>query len=192
MKKSAIKKNCLICDKEFMVIPSRLKVGRGKYCSRRCSDIIILRKGRPSPNKGKILSLAWRKKLSEAHKGIVTWMKGKRHSKNSLLKMSESHKKNPSRYWLGKKRIEMEGKNNWKWKENDYGYRTIHLWIQGRLGKASKCSNNVFHKSTRYHWANISGEYKRDINDWIELCPFCNFNDGIKISKRFYEGRANL
>lgn len=35
-------KNCLICDKEFYTKPSRLKDGRGRYCSRGCSDSITL------------------------------------------------------------------------------------------------------------------------------------------------------
>jgi len=26
----------------------------------------------------------------------------------------------------------------------------------------------------RYEWANISGEYKRDVSDYIQLCPSCH------------------
>lgn len=69
--------------------------------------------------------------------------------------------------------------------DNKVGYRALHEWVEKHLGKASKCSNNINHKSSRYHWANISGEYKRDLSDWHELCPSCNMNDGIKKNKRF-------
>jgi hypothetical protein len=51
------------------------------------------------------------------------------------------------------------------------------------LGKARKCSNDITHPG-RYGWANISGEYRRDIDDWHELCHICNLNDGVKIPER--------
>lgn len=73
----------------------------------------------------------------------------------------------------------MEGDKNGSWKGEDVGYRAIHYWVVQRLGKAKRCSKDILHKSTRYHWANISHEYKRDLNDWIELCPSCNCKDRI-------------
>lgn len=30
-------KNCLVCDKEFKTYPSKLLLGKGKYCSKDCS-----------------------------------------------------------------------------------------------------------------------------------------------------------
>ena len=27
---------------------------------------------------------------------------------------------------------------------------------------------------SRYHWANVSGKYLRDISDWIQLCVKCH------------------
>ena len=47
-------------------------------------------------------------------KGLIPWNIGKKHSEESLRKMSESHKRNPSRYWLGKKR----GTMSEEWKRN--------------------------------------------------------------------------
>lgn len=39
-------KHCLICSKEIKTYPSRVKAGRGKYCSHRCSDqITLIKKG---------------------------------------------------------------------------------------------------------------------------------------------------
>ena len=37
-------------------------------------------------------------------KGIKGFQKGHHHSENTRKQMGESHKKNPTRYWLGKKR----------------------------------------------------------------------------------------
>lgn len=31
-----MKKNCLVCNKEFITYPSKIKLGRGKYCSKEC------------------------------------------------------------------------------------------------------------------------------------------------------------
>ena len=29
-------------------------------------------------------------------------------------------------------------------------------------------------ENCRFEWANISGEYKRDLNDWMNLCVSCH------------------
>ncbi len=83
----------------------------------------------------------------------------------------------------------MAGENNSAWKGDKVGYRGLHRWVQKQLGKANKCSNDSHHQSTRFGWANISGKYKRDLNDWHELCHKCNRSDGIKIPERLYERR---
>lgn len=53
-------------------------------------------------------------------------------------------------------------------------YRSLHYWVQRNLGKPSKCENCGNTNASRYHWANISGEYKRDLTDWARLCPSCH------------------
>ncbi len=67
------------------------------------------------------------------------------------------------------------------------GYTAIHKFIYAYHGKAMKCENvecvypriatgnrKMMQKPSRYEWANISGEYKRDISDWMQLCPSCH------------------
>lgn len=92
-------------------------------------------------------------------------------------------------------RVTGEGSNHWKGDEIRYG--GIHQWIRRTLGTASKCSNSDcsypkidrwgrrITAPRRYEWANISGEYKRDIKDWHELCGSCNKKDGIRKPERF-------
>ena len=53
-------------------------------------------------------------------------------------------------------------------------YRALHFWVQKRLGKAFFCSNDSNHKSIVYDWANLSGEYKKDISDFKSLCRSCH------------------
>lgn len=153
-------KNCEVCQKEL--------VGRQKRtCSRKCS-----------------------RKLSSG-------FTGKKHSLENLKKMSEARLRNPNRYWLGKKKsIEVinlikEGikkSNNWQrnekhwaWKENP-SYVAIHQWMTRHYGQPQKCDFCLTTKAKRFHWANISGEYKRIRSDWYRLCQSCHidFDDTIR------------
>lgn len=69
--------------------------------------------------------------------------------------------------------------NNYLWKGDDAQYRTKHHWVVRRLGKATMCEScgltEIPEGKQRYFdWANISGEYKRDISDWQQLCRKCH------------------
>ncbi len=61
------------------------------------------------------------------------------------------------------------------WKGNEVGYNALHCWVKKHLGKAIECI--WCHKTTgRIDWANISHEYKRELNDWMMLCHKCHIN----------------
>lgn len=75
-------KNCIICNKEFGVIPSLNKI---QCCSTRCAG--ISRKGKPAWNKGKKFSEEVRKKMSESKKGKISPCKGKKR----LNMLRENH-----------------------------------------------------------------------------------------------------
>lgn len=70
----------------------------------------------------------------------------------------------------------MTGENSRAWKGDKAGYVAIHTWLRNTYGKASRCeSPNCESKSPkRYEYANLSGEYKRDRSDYIQLCPSCH------------------
>lgn len=53
------------------------------------------------------------------------------------------------------------------------GYRALHNWVERKLGVPSVCARCP-RTSGRFHWANISGKYKRDVSDWVRLCPPCH------------------
>lgn len=53
-------------------------------------------------------------------------------------------------------------------------YYTAHYWIYSKSGKAKYCSKDSSHQSKRFEWANISREYKKELNDWIQLCSSCH------------------
>ena len=90
------------------------------------------------------------------------------------------------------------GKKHWNWKENKVGYQALHEWLYKRKGKAIKCEicgNNKIPKGKKrwFHWSNKSKKYKRDLNDWLQLCIKCHRKvDGWKekIQKKFIASKC--
>ena len=128
---------------------------------------------------------------------------GRRHSNETLLKMSVAHKgkKRPmlsqmytgeGNPFFGKKhtrearlkisetnsrsRPKMQGENNAQWKGEGIKYRRLHSWVQKYLGKPNTCEHcgKTNLSGHSIHWANKSREYLRDLTDWIRLCVKCH------------------
>jgi len=78
------------------------------------------------------------------------------HSKTFRKKSSIAKLKDKNPNWLGEK----------------VGYNALHGWIRRRLKKPSLC--NECKSNEPYDMANISGKYKRDINDFEWLCRRCH------------------
>lgn len=83
----------------------------------------------------------------------------------------------------GKKAPWASGESNYNWAGDKVGYRALHNWVEKRLGKPMVCAECGDDSRKRYHWANISSEYKRDITDWIRLCPPCHKKKDVRKSK---------
>lgn len=69
--------------------------------------------------------------------------------------------------------------NNYNWGGDDTTYRAQHHWVTRRLGKANhcvECGADEIPKGYKrfFHWANISGEYKRDVSDYQSMCVKCH------------------
>lgn len=75
------------------------------------------------------------------------------------------------------------GVSNYKWKGDLVGYFGLHTWVKRTLGKASQCEDCGNRQIVQ--WANVSKEYKRNVEDWKQLCIVCHRRfDGItKFSK---------
>ena len=108
--------------------------------------------------------------------GHASWSKGKELSEETKAKMSESLVKD---YASGKRTPPQTGKKNEKsinWVGDKVGYRGIHHWISKELGKPRICNqcddSELNHR--QYHWANISGNYLRELTDWVRLCASCH------------------
>jgi hypothetical protein len=66
------------------------------------------------------------------------------------------------------------GEKHYGWKGDNIKYRSLHGWIVNNYGKADHCDKCKTKNAKVYDWANISGEYKRDKSDYIQLCRSCH------------------
>jgi len=68
------------------------------------------------------------------------------------------------------------GENNVNWKGDEVTYNSLHFWVRGNFGQPNECEhcNDNTKKSRSYQWANKSGDYKRDRDDWLRLCVSCH------------------
>jgi hypothetical protein len=86
---------CNVCGKEFKTSLARIKIGRGKYCSRKCmfqsSDY---RKNSSESHKGNYLSEEAKRKIGEANRG-------NHHTEEVKKQISESLKGEKSYRWKG-------------------------------------------------------------------------------------------
>jgi len=126
--------------------------------------------------KGKSHSKKHIEKIRQGMLGKNTWMKGRTNHISKVGKLTIS--------LLSKERNKEE--KHGMWKGDKVGYGSLHEWVRKHFGKATKCSKSLLHKG-RFVWANISGQYKRELSDWHELCDACNMTDGIHIHRRFIQ-----
>lgn len=149
-------KECKQCGKSFEKSPSESNAywQVKKYCSISCSRV-----ERSSWNKG--LPRTW-KSPGDFKKGSKPWNKGK----------GDYAKKLGFGKWMKGRTDEQ---NN-AWKGDEVGYGALHDWIRSKKGTPIQCSNcgKKSKVPQMIHWANVSGEYYRDLNDWIRLCAKCH------------------
>lgn len=167
-----IKKKCLYCKKVIFTILSL--VDRKKFCSRLCKTTYFRGKCMSSKTEFKKGFIPWNKGL----KGLsIGWPKGKQFSKEHKKKLGSAH----------------IGQVPANFKKHGVGKTALHDWVKKRLGFPMKCSKCSFetHNRNRINWANKSGEYKRDLNDWIRLCRKCH-HEYDDISRKLWKTRKNL
>lgn len=106
----------------------------------------------------------------KGHAKIGGFTVGSVHTQESIALLSKS----------------MQGNQN-RWKGKEAGYVAKHMWIVKNYGNASRCENmecvyprkinngrELLEKPRRYEWANVSGEYSREREDYKQLCPSCH------------------
>lgn len=85
----------------------------------------------------------------------------------------------------------LAGKQHYLWKGENVDYNTIHQWIRRLKGKPKECENCGMKgcsktKDGRWniHWANHSGEYKRDPDDFLGLCYSCHKRSDLILNQQ--------
>jgi hypothetical protein len=74
----------------------------------------------------------------------------------------------------------VKGKNNGLWKGDNVKYDGVHAWIRRHKLKPLLCEDCK--KTPPKDLANISGEYKRDLNDYKWLCRRCHMIEDKRLN----------
>ena len=174
------KRICIICRKEFQPTNSR-----NSTCSKKCSKI-----HKKKLTKRWIQEQDYQKKWLLKHPDYQKLRQtnhcidcGKSIWDKALRCGACSHK-GKLHYNYGKKPEEKlgfkSGKDNPCWKGNNVGYEALHEWIKKRKPKPKLCERCK--KRPPYDLANISGEYRRDVNDFEWICRKCHMKDDGRIN----------
>jgi len=165
-------RNCLVCRKKFYVPKNIIETGRGKYCSKIC--YYKSRKGRPMhPNTKKALL------------GKVPWSKGLKAKDDPRIArfVEAGHKAKKPKPWNKGLRY---GKSNWLRLAKGHKYRNLHKRINRKFGKPRLCERCDI--KDNLIWANKSGKYLENREDWTSLCQKCH----MKLDRPNHQGRKFL
>lgn len=100
------------------------------------------------------------------------------HEKNYQNKKSFTN----HRRWCENKMLSInKGSKNGMWKGEQVGYWALHEWVRDHKPKPLSCE--ICGKIKKLEIANISQQYKRDLNDWEWLCRRCHMRKDGRIEK---------
>lgn len=131
------------------------------------------KKGYTPYNKGQKLSDEHRRKISENNgRGFL----GKHHTAENNEKNRLAHLGKKASEVTKMKMRERKGEKCPSWKGDKVGYPGIHEWVRKELGKPDTCEfcGRTGLSGRKINWANKSGRYLRDLNDWLRLCIPCH------------------
>jgi len=110
-------------------------------------------------------------------------------------KIGEAHKgKKQSPETIEKRRLKLIGRIAWNkgvlegegnaWKGDNVGYSGLHEWVRKHLGKPTEC---VYcgKDEGKLNWANVSHEYKRELEDFMSLCISCHRKYDYEFERSF-------
>lgn len=110
-------------------------------------------------------------------KGNIPWIKGKKHSQESRLKMSKSHID-----------LQIIGERHHNWKGENAGYYPKHTWVRWWKGDPEICEFCGVKAeeigTIKMHWANIDHKYRRNLDDYISLCVNCHKKYGYELQRQ--------
>lgn len=126
--------------------------------------------------RGKTLSPEHRAKLANARRGrpVSEEQRARLASYNHNREFSEETRRKMSDARRGR----FLGDQHPLWRGDAVSYTTLHSWVRRhkpKSGVCAECSAAVGTERSRgTEWANISGRYLRDLDDYVELCIPCH------------------
>lgn len=66
-----------------------------------------------------------------------------------------------------------KGPRHPNWTGDAVTYRALHTWVSKHKTKPDACTH-CGRTDKPLDWANVSHEYRRDLDDWIALCRKCH------------------
>ena len=100
-------------------------------------------------------------RFKRGHKKIGGFVQGSKHTEVSKNKISASLR-------------DMTAEQARRWKGQKAGYHAVHIWLTEHYDKGDSCEECGTTEASRLEWANISGEYFREREDYRVLCPSCH------------------
>ena len=153
---TVLEKECIFCRKVFLI--KNNPKSTQKYCNDKCYWASKVGE-----------SHSWGDKISKALKGIPK---------------SPEHIANVIKANTGKTHPSLRGSNHHNWRGDKVGYSSLHDWVRLRLPPPVECKHcciknkKIIQKNginiSYLHLANLNGLYKRDLSDWVYLCPKCH------------------
>lgn len=173
-RKTVEKTHCLFCKKEMTRKQSMLK---RKFCSRLCQSKNNI--GKPAWNKGLKIELSPEEKAKKAitlKKVLASFSEEKKAEMKRKAMISRAK----NGIWKHA-RLGNIGEKDPCWKGEETSVNGKHRWIQlhwEKTGICEECGERPISKGrNKYatHWSNNDHLYKRDREDWQELCPKCHY-----------------
>lgn len=166
-------KFCLTCKKEFKTSPSRIKDGKGKFCSKKC---FVFYQGEHNYIKditnqrfGRLVAISFQHRDKNGYLWLFKCDCGKEKLIRNTPVISGVVK---SCGCLAiEKSIERNklhsGKNSSTWIGDKIKYGGLHSWVHRHLGRPTTCEHCEKTNLTKYQidWANKSHKYLRDLTD---------------------------
>jgi hypothetical protein len=111
------------------------------------------------------------------------WPKGKPRSEDEKKRISIGMRGKNT--WAKGRKLNGRGSKTVNWKGPNASYIVVHHWVERHLGRPRKCAKCATETAKIYDWANKSGQYKRQLDDWIRLCRDCHakYDKAVRVPK---------
>lgn len=172
-------RTCRVCNKSFRTYPSRIRIGKGKYCGKKCAEVSLFPKGHIPWSKGK--KGIHYSPATEFKKGQASWNKGKICPS---MRGSRPRKEGYKAWNYGLKGF-MAGDKHWNWKggireirkklHETYEYRKWRLAVLKRDNRTCQiCGSRKLLEVDHIKRWKEHPELRHEVSNGRTLCRPCH------------------